>query len=71
MGKEIVNAESNIGKKKRNTTSGFERILKSCLSLSLKDRVDLKNGLASSIEKELEELENRLKDSRNIANGVK
>jgi hypothetical protein len=49
--------------------SNVERITQGALAMELKDRVELRNKLTASVDKELEDLENKLKESRNIANG--
>lgn len=74
MAKEILNAETSLnGKKVRKSPvpANFDRIMQGALNLPLKERVDIKNALSSSIDKELEQLENTLKESRNIVNGAK
>jgi len=57
--------------RKSPVPQNFDRITQGALKLPLKERVDLKNALSASIEKELADLEEILKVSRNLANGMK
>lgn len=77
MAKEIKDAMPNGGgqsEEKRTRKSpvpaNYDRIMEGALRLPLKERVDIKNALAASIEKELVDLEEKLKQSRTLANGV-
>lgn len=55
--------------RKSPVPQGWERISQGALKLQLKERVDLRNALSSSIEKELAEMEQSLTDAKALLNG--
>lgn len=71
MAKELVTAETNLnGKKTRKTSvpANADRITEGALNLELNLRVELRNKLSDSIEKELTDLEEKVKVARNLFN---
>lgn len=72
MAKTEINAETNLSVKKTRKSPvpvNYERIVAGALNLKLKEKVDLRNALSSSIEKELAQMEQSLTDAKALLNG--